>query len=197
MCKMFVVWIMLDSLDLNSWFNLQISIIFFTLGHAITCLAELHTFLKYWTWIVATRAGGSHVGELKSLDTALSTAEHHLRVIKAFMKREAESLAKVQVPSLSQKLGVETFVSKNYFKHQKIFRGFVYAFPSFKIWSNQDSSVTRTKYYTFYRLDSGTWILMTGVSWTFFATNSKIATDLFQFTSPLAWKRDACGASCR
>lgn len=47
--------------------------------------------------LTLVRSGGSHVGELKSLDTALSTAEHHLRVIKAFMKREAESLAKVQV----------------------------------------------------------------------------------------------------
>lgn len=47
------------------------------------------------------RSGGSHVSELLDVDKALSTAEHHLRLIKAFMKREAESLAKVQVKNLS------------------------------------------------------------------------------------------------
>jgi hypothetical protein len=46
---------------------------------------------------VATRVGGSRVGELKDVDAALGTAEHHLRVIKGFVKREAESVAKAQV----------------------------------------------------------------------------------------------------
>lgn len=46
---------------------------------------------------MTTRSGGSHVTELADVDKALNTAEHHMRLIKAFMKREAESLTKVQV----------------------------------------------------------------------------------------------------
>ena len=46
---------------------------------------------------MATRAGGSRVVELKEADAALGAAEHQLRVIKGFVKREAESMAKAQV----------------------------------------------------------------------------------------------------
>lgn len=43
------------------------------------------------------RAAGPHVAELKEVDAALSAAEHHMRVIKTFLKRESESLVKAKV----------------------------------------------------------------------------------------------------
>lgn len=46
---------------------------------------------------MATRAGGSRIVELKEVDAVLGTAEHQFRVIKSFMKREAETVAKAQV----------------------------------------------------------------------------------------------------
>lgn len=50
--------------------------------------------------IVVMRSGGSHVSELLDVAKALSTAEHHMRLIKEFVKRETESLAKAQVSIL-------------------------------------------------------------------------------------------------
>lgn len=48
-------------------------------------------------WMVVVSAAGTHVAELKEVDAALSAAEHHMRVIKTFLKRESESLVKAKV----------------------------------------------------------------------------------------------------
>ncbi|KAG0577204.1 hypothetical protein KC19_5G138900 [Ceratodon purpureus] len=60
-------------------------------------MASFNSRIKEIGNLMLMRSGGSRVGELKDIDAALSTAEHHFRVIKDFVKRESESMAKAQV----------------------------------------------------------------------------------------------------
>lgn len=48
---------------------------------------------------MVSRAVGTHAVELKEAEAAVGAMEHHMRVIKAFLKREAESVSKLKVTS--------------------------------------------------------------------------------------------------